>query len=228
MPWNRPYGGSAASRPVITAFVALAGVAAAVLIGREGLTTVPGCGLVSDPHPSQTARDWVTHADHVVVASPQRERESNRRDFASGQYRYQTDRTVTFRVDEVLWSSTARPDRPVAKGFDMTAPGWRVYRANGHRAKRTAADAPRLEIGHTYLLALRWGPEGWNVLGEGAAVPFDDGVADRGEWCGRVLSEGDVARGELFSRKADNSLEKAILGEDARTVKSLLERAARK
>lgn len=227
MPWNRPHGGRTASRPVI-AFVAFAGLTAGVLIGWGGLDTVPGCGYVSDAHPSQTARDWVTYADHVVVATPERERDTGRRDFASGPFRYRTDRMVTFRTDKVLWTSADRPGRPVDKGFDMVAPGWQEYRQSGTRIKRTAPDAPRLETGHTYLLALRWSPDGWTVLGEGAAVPFDDGVAGQGEWCGRVLSKEDVARGELFSRKDDDSLEETILGQDEQAVRRELDRAVRK
>ncbi|MFJ8151691.1 hypothetical protein [Streptomyces sp. NPDC094468] len=60
---------------------------------------------------------------------------------------------------------------------------------------RTAADAPRLKIDHT---------------------------GDRGEWCGRVLSEQDVAEGERFSRHDDHSLEKALLGQDEDAVKRAL------
>ncbi|MCZ9345500.1 hypothetical protein NGM37_47955, partial [Streptomyces sp. TRM76130] len=103
-------------------------------------------------------------------------------------------------------------------------PGWRVYES-GTRIKRTAAAAPRLETGHTYLLALRWADGGWVVLGEGAAVPFDDHVAGQGEWCGRVLSKEDVALGERFSRKDDTSLEKAVLGRDEEAVSAALREA---
>ncbi|MDN3028878.1 hypothetical protein [Streptomyces sp. S.PB5] len=227
MPWNRNYGGRIAGRPAV-AFVAFAGVVAAVLVGQGGLTTVVGCGMVSDEHPSQTAKDWVTYADQVVVATPEREQETDRRDFKSGMFAYQTDRTVTFRTDQVLWSSGKGSARTVDKGFDMVAPGWRVYRESGTRIKRTAPNASRLETGHTYLLALRWSGDGWTVLGEGAAVPFDDGVVDQGEWCGRVLSKEDVARGERFSRKDDDSLEKAVLGQDAAAVKRALDGARAK
>lgn len=223
MPWNGAFGGHITSRPV-TVFLAFAGVVAAVLVGRGGLTTVVGCGLVSDDHPSQTAQEWVTHADHAVVATPEREEETNRRDFETGQFQYQTDRTVTFRTDEVLWSA-AKPRRSLGKDFEMTAPGWSVYRESGTRIKRTAPSAPRLEPGHTYVLGLRWTDDGWTVLGEGAAIPYDDGTADRGEWCGRVLTEEDIAHGERFSRKDDESLEKTVAGQNAQAVKRALDQA---
>ncbi|MBX9397919.1 hypothetical protein K4749_31125 [Streptomyces sp. TRM72054] len=220
------YAADRIPRRPVALFLALAGVAGALLVGRGGLDTVVGCGVADDPHPSQTARDWVENADHVVVATPVREEETNRREFKKGAYRFQTDRTVTFRTDDVLWSAP-RPDRPIAEGFDLTAPGWRIHRASGNRVKRTAAYAPRLEPGHTYLLAVRWTADGWAVLGEGAAIPFDDRTAGRGEWCGRVLTEEDVARGERFSRRADDSLEKAVHGRDEQAVVSALEGAGR-
>ncbi|MFJ3665843.1 hypothetical protein ACIPSE_05250 [Streptomyces sp. NPDC090106] len=209
-------------RPVV-AGLAAAGLVAGVLVGWSSLETVVGCGIAVDDRPSQTAKDWVTHADHVVVASPTAEKDTNRRDYTAGQYAYATDREVTFRADQVLWSAR-QPDRSLDKEFTMTAPGWQVTRG-GTRVKRTAPNASRLEPGHTYLLALRWSDDGWTVLGEGAAVPFDDGVGDQGEWCGRELGKEDVASAERFSRSDDHSLEKAVLGQDAAAVTRALTKA---
>ncbi|MFD7563920.1 hypothetical protein ACFV7O_12080 [Streptomyces tendae] len=202
-------------RPAV-ALLALAGLTAGVLTGREGLTTVVGCGPVGDPYPSRTAADWKAGADHVVVARPASERETDREDFDEGPVRYTVDRSVTLRREETLWSA-GHPRHEVGSDFEMKAPGWSVHRS-GNRAKRTAPQAPRLEIGHTYVLALRWDDGRWVVLGEGAAVPFDDHVAGRGEWCGRVLSEDDFAAGEHFSRRDDHSLEKTVLGRDEHAI----------
>lgn len=202
-------------RPAV-AIVAAIGITAGVLIGREGLRTVVGCGPADDAYPSQTAADWKAGADHVVVAVPSAERETNKQDVAKGAVRYTLDRAVTLRTEKVLWSAaTAR--RELGSAFEMTAPGWSVYRS-GKRVKDTAPEAPRLETGHTYLLALRWEAGRWIVLGEGAAVPFDDHVAGRGEWCGRVLSEDDFAKGERFSRRDDHSLEETVRGQDEHAV----------
>ncbi|WP_129308201.1 hypothetical protein [Streptomyces sp. L2] len=213
------------SRPVV-AVLAVTGIVAGVLVGTSGLETVSGCGTASDYYPSQTAEDWVTYADHVVVASPVREAETGRSDYTKGSVRYDDDRTVTFRTDHLLWSSR-HPAHRMGDSFAMVAPGWRVYRS-GTRVKRTATDAPRLELGHTYLLALRWTDGRWTVLGEGASVPFDDHTGDQGEWCGRVLSKEDVSRGERFSRKDDHSLERALLGQNEAAVTRELARAERK
>ncbi|MEG3627328.1 hypothetical protein [Streptomyces poriticola] len=215
--------GTVPGRPVV-AVLALAGIAASVLVGRGGLDTVVGCGITSDTFASQTAKDWVGNADHVVVASATAEQDSNRRDFDEGPIAYRTDRTVTFRADDVLWSAE-RPRQRLGQDFDLVAAGWNAYRASGKRTERTTAEAPRLEPGHTYLLALRWVSGGWAVLGEGAAVPFDDGVAGQGEWCGRVLGKDDVALGERFSRLDDHSLEKAVHGQDEQAVRRELEAA---
>lgn len=208
----------------VAALLALAGVAASVLVGHGGLDTVVGCGIPSDSHPSRTAADWITNADHVVVATPTAEQDTNRRNFAKGAIQYQTDRAVTFRTDKILWSSP-RPRQQIGQDFDMVSAGWNVYRDSGKRTKRTTAAAPRLEPGHTYLLALRWASGQWAVLGEGAAVPFDQQTVGQGEWCGRTLSKEDVARGERFSRKDDHSLEKAVHGQDEQAVTRELARA---
>ncbi|WP_150133733.1 hypothetical protein [Streptomyces hyaluromycini] len=213
------------TRPV-AALLAAAGIVAGVLVGRPGLESVAGCGTSGDPYPSRTAKDWVSYADHVVVASPTGERETNRRTYAKGSVAYAMDRLVSFRTDSRLWSRSS-PRHALGTAFDMAAPGWEVYRSSGTRVAEMATDAPRLQVGHTYLLALRWHEGGWTVLGEGAAVPFDDHTGDQGEWCGRVLSKEDVAEGEHFSRHDDHSLEKALLGQDEQAVKSALDRAGR-
>ncbi|WP_329560036.1 hypothetical protein OG711_20965 [Streptomyces uncialis] len=209
------------------ACLAVAGILAGVLVGNSALGTVPGCGFGSDAYPSQTAGDWTAHADHVVVATPVKERSINRRDYEEGRTLYDVEREVTFRADDVLWG-TERPGRPVGAEFELVAPGWRVIRASGDRFDHTNANAPRFETGHTYLLALRWDAGRWAVLGEGAAVPFDDRTVGQGEWCGRDLSKEDVARGERFSRPDDTSLEESLLGRNAQAVTRELDKASRK
>ncbi|MEU2422991.1 hypothetical protein ABZ619_18550 [Streptomyces sp. NPDC007851] len=222
---RRLAAGPVAARSV-AALLAAVGIVAGVLVGAPGLETVVGCGTSGDLYPSQTAKDWVSYADHVVVASPTAERETNRRTYARGAVAYATDRLVSFRTDSRLWSRSS-PRHALGGAFDMVAPGWEVYRSGGTRVAATATDAPRLQVGHTYLLALRWHEGGWAVLGEGGAVPFDDHTGDQGEWCGRVLSKEDVAAGERFSRRDDHSLEKALLGQGEQAARNALNRAAR-
>ncbi|WP_037862462.1 hypothetical protein [Streptomyces sp. NRRL S-340] len=212
---------------VVAICLAFAGITGGVFVGASGLDTVVGCGVPDHTYPDQSARDWVTQADHVVVGTPVQEEDTGRRDFTKGPVGHQTDRKVTFRTDRLLWSA-GRPRQSLGRSFDLVAPGWSVMRQSGDRIKRTTGDAPRLETGHTYLLALRWSGGRWAVLGEGASVPFDGHTAGRGEWCGRVLGTEDVARGELFSRSDDHSLEKSLLGQGEEAVVRALDRAARK
>ncbi|MEW2389330.1 hypothetical protein AB0933_13320 [Streptomyces venezuelae] len=216
---------SLSGRPAI-AMLALAGITAGVLIGRTGLRTVVGCGAAADSYPSQSAADWRAGADHVVVALPTAERDSNRHDVAKGPVRYTLDRALTLRKEKVLWSA-ATPRHELGSEFEMTAPGWSVYRS-GKRIKSMAPEAPRLETGHTYVLALRWDAGHWVVLGEGAAVPFDDHVAGRGEWCGQVLSEDDFAKGERFSQRVGHSLEQTVRGRDEKAILRELQKASAK
>ena len=210
----------------VAALLAAVGVLAGVLVGRPGLETVPGCGPSGELYPSQTAQDWVSYADHVVVATPTRERDTNRQDYAKGAVAYTADRLVSFRTDRRLWSAKS-PRHALGSGFDLVAPGWKAYRPSGTRVAQMAVDSPRFQAGHTYLLAVRWHEGAWAVLGEGASVPFDDHTGDRGEWCGRVLGEDDIAEGERFSRHDDHSLEKALLGQDEQAAVRALDRAAR-
>ncbi|WP_112466873.1 hypothetical protein [Streptomyces triticisoli] len=225
---RRAYPFPISSRP-LAALLAAAGIGTAVVVGNGGLDTVVGCGLTEDRWPSNTAREWVTHADRVVVASPTREEETNRRDHPRGPIAASTDRTVTFATSTVLWTSRRHPGRDIGKGFELTAPGWQTYRSDGSRAKRTAADQPRLETGHTYILALRYDDEGrLVVLGEGASVPFDDRTVGKGEWCGRTVDTETFARGENLSRRDDNPLEEITLGRNEDAVRRALDRAAEK
>ncbi|MGX2997482.1 hypothetical protein JNUCC64_25020 [Streptomyces sp. JNUCC 64] len=211
----------------VAAFLATAGIVAGVFVGGSGLgNVVAGCGFNSDAYPSETAEEWAAHADQVVVATPVEERDGERREFTGGIFRYQMDREVKLRNEKTLWSAE-RPRRSIGTGFELVAPGWKVFRKSGARFKSTTSDAPRLETGHTYLLALRWDAGRWTVLGEGAAIPFDDGTVGRGEWCGRVLAPEDVARGELFSRPDDTSLEEVTHGRGIEDVLRELRRAER-
>ncbi|MFD8938780.1 hypothetical protein ACFV0R_26635 [Streptomyces sp. NPDC059578] len=212
--------------PVI-AGLALVGIVAGVLVGSSGLGTVAGCGLGSDLYPSQTAEDWVDQADHVVVATPVKERTINRHDYPNGIFEYKVERQVSLKAEDSLWTSK-QPERSLGDEFDLVAPGWRVFRETGNRFKDTNANAPRLEVGHTYLLALRWVDGRWTVLGEGAALPFDDRTVGQGEWCGRELSGEDVARGERFSRPDESSLEESLHGQNARAVTRALDQASKK
>ena len=64
-------------------------------------------------------------------------------------------------------------------------------------------DTPRLEVEHTYIVALDWvparcdvgdrpQPAGWRALGSDAIVPYDEGVIGQGELEGREQTVAEV------------------------------------
>jgi hypothetical protein len=79
-------------------------------------------GRGADHLPNRTASDWVTYADHVVVATATGEQEvaPTQQEVERGEGTF--GRTVALRVDKVLWSRSDVP-RP--------APDTWVYNAMG-------------------------------------------------------------------------------------------------
>ncbi|MFG2947402.1 hypothetical protein [Streptomyces adustus] len=215
-------------RPVV-ATLAAAGVAAGVLVGWPGLDTINGCGLPVNRYPSESAQDWVDNADVVIVGRATREWESDRQELVSGAYRYQLERTVRLARESVVFTSGRRVHPSPGPTVDYVAPGWKIPRSDATaRVDDLTGDAPRVVLGHTYVLALRREEGRWVSLGEGAVVPFDGHTVGNGEWCGRVLGPVDFAEGERMARRDDHSLEKALLGQGVDAVSRALDRAARK
>ncbi len=142
--------------------------------------------------PDQSARDWVTYADHVVSATVVAETALDKK--RAGGDRWQS-RRVTLAVDDVLWSAD-RPRAGLPAQFDVDGWGWRSD-GSGGRARQAGEGVPRLEPGHAYVLALAWeearcsagdpmSPAQWSALGHDSVVPFDQGVVGTGESAGQV------------------------------------------
>ena len=113
-----------------------------------------------DRFPSATAADWVTYADHVVKVTVTTSTNISpaRREIAAGEGVILRDLVLT--VDRVVWSSP-NPARPAPKSFHWTAFGWLFKGDPSDPASRTemsGADAPRLELGESYLMAIEWEP----------------------------------------------------------------------
>ncbi|MFF9812370.1 hypothetical protein [Streptomyces sp. NPDC014006] len=218
---------SSVTGALVTALAAL-GVVGGVLVGWGGLDTVNGCGYPDNPYPSETARDWVTYADVVVVGQAVGERESGRRELPPGPYRYAVERTVRIRAESVPYESRERSHPAVGAAFDYVAPGWKITRGSRARVDVLTGDAPRVVPGHTYILALRHREGRWVALGEGGVVPFDGHVVGRGEWCGQVVGTDGFAHGERLDRRDDHSLEKALLGQGDQALVRTLRDARRR
>ncbi len=185
----------------------------------------------SDRRPNETATDWVTYADHVVVVTPVSESE-----IAPAQTELERGeglllRHVQLRVDDLLWS---RPDAPEAPtSFGWTAYGWHFKDGStDNRIKMAGEGDSRIELGHTYVMALQWEParcsEGdhvpasWRGLGGGSTIPFDAGVLGQGESEGRVQSAAQV---RAAADAAGGTLEEQMAGKASTDLTRVLESA---
>ncbi|MFG3342510.1 hypothetical protein [Glycomyces sp. NPDC048151] len=213
--------------------LAIAGLAAPgppeTVLPEPGVVMVEG----ADHLPSETAADWVTYADHVVVvnavaetAVPPTQIELDRGEGLIG-------RTVTLEIAEVLWSR---------EGSLMEAPTTWEYTAIGAQfvegdtsapLEMALHERPRVEVGHTYVMAIRWEvercedgetePAQWRGLGEGSEIPFDDATLGNGEL------EGEIQSAEQFAAAAAEEtalgLEEQVAGQTADALVSELEAA---
>ncbi|MEE1942428.1 hypothetical protein V1L54_24005 [Streptomyces sp. TRM 70361] len=222
------------------ASAAVAAVTATLLAGPAGPAGASGpverqraaedvvVGHAADHLPNQTAEDWVTHADHVIVVSavserqiPPTQQELDRGEGVIG-------RNVTLRIDEVLWSRDGAP-KPAPRTWDYSAVGWQFTDGDtGNRTELAMHDRPRVEVGHTYIMAVVWeqarcspgdpeAPAQWRGLGEGSEIPYDTGVIGTGEQEGRTQRADEaataVARGTEAG--ADDGLEERLAGREA-------------
>ncbi|WP_125206554.1 MULTISPECIES: hypothetical protein [Isoptericola] len=191
--------------------------------------TSPGTAIHgAEPYPNDSAADWVTYADHVVVATVTSEREMPRGDHEEDTGEGSVGRSLTLQADEVVWSADDPAHGPPEGEFSMPGMGWTL--TDGDRSPMVAEDTPRLEVGHSYVFALFWMPEvpdepepypaRWNALGLDAVVPFDDGIIGNGEEMGELVSPAQERRGPTHAD--DATLEQTLAGEGLDALKSLL------
>ena len=145
-------------------------------------------GNGSDHLPSVTAADWVTYADHVIVVEAVSEEalqptaaELERGEGVIG-------RIVSLTVEDVLWSREGAPKAAPAT-WEYSGLGWHFAEGDTAGAVEMAlVDFPRVEVGHQYVMAIRWEralceedgeytPAQWRGLGEGSEIPYDDNTS---------------------------------------------------
>ncbi len=178
----------------------------------------------SDRLPNKTASDWVTYADHVVVVTPIAEKESvTEAEVARGEGTIWRD--LTLEVKDFVWSRP-NPDKPAPDTFPWRSYGWSFTGGSTeNRQTMAGADAPRIEMGHTYIIAIEWQegscqpgdevvPPKWRGLGTDSTVPFDGGVIGVGELEGQV-------RTAVEARRAADSESPYLSFEDRLAGKSL-------
>jgi len=198
-----------------------------------------GSGLVmasgSDRFPSQSAVDWVTYADYVVVVRPTDDEEvapsAEEVEHGEGVILRNVELTVT----DVLWS-TSRPPRDAPRTFEWTAYGWAFNDGSTtNRVEMAGEDEPRIELGHTYIMAIEWVdarcspgderiPAQWRGLGDDAVIPFDNGLIGEGELEGH---DQTVAQAESSADPKDPnfSLEDQMAGLEISALVEQLRRA---
>ncbi|MBM9460756.1 hypothetical protein JK386_12650 [Nocardioides sp. zg-536] len=159
----------------------------------DGPVEVLKGGMASEAWPSWTWNEWAAWSDVVVLADVTSESEEGTYSAADGSGESTIGRKVTVKVGDVLWardSAFAVGDR-----VDVSAAGW-VDRPGEKRVRIALETAPRLEVGRTYVLALRsaggcdadtGGSEGWSVLGSSAAWPVSGSTIGTGESEGRTV-----------------------------------------
>lgn len=188
----------------------------------------------ADHLPSTTASDWATYADHVVVVEAVAEQTLAPAQVEIDRGEGLIGRTVTLEVAEVLWSSESAP-QPPPKAWEYSAAG-SMFK-NGDVDDTTAvavAERPRVEVGHSYVMAIRWEPAqcsegdpmkpaGWRGLGEGSEIPYDGDTLGNGEFEGRVQTAGTFAA--AADAEPDQGLEERLAGQSAESLVPELEAA---
>ncbi|MFE1884953.1 hypothetical protein [Streptomyces diastatochromogenes] len=181
----------------------------------------------NDRYPSRTAQDWVTYADHAVVVTALDDQavepdtsDPDNPEGDSGPIM----RKVTLRVDKVLWSKD-KPAHAAPSTFAWDAFGWHQTE-DGQRVEMSGAHEPRIEPGHTYVMALQWQaprcpagdepiPGEWRGLGGESTIPYDHEVLGQGEFEGETQSGASAEESALPSADPNYALRDELAGEKA-------------
>lgn len=182
---------------------------------------------------SQTVGDWVTYADHVLVVTAVAEagQPPSRDELERGEG--MIGRVTTLRVDTVLWSAPDAPQPAPAPTLTWSSAGWIFNNNNGlGTVKFGMKDSSRIEIGHTYVLAIEWIDDPcsrdpakgeWDGLGSGGTIPFDGGILGVGEFEGRVRTLDEAkARAHVLEPVA-RFLRDEMVGEPVATLVAALQ-----
>lgn len=221
----------------IAAVGLLSGFLAVVLLqGDASSESSVGTQFVhgADRRPDTTASDWVTYADYVVVVTPVSDTELPPTAIEVERGEGLILRKLELRVDEVLWR---RPGRVAAapETFTWTAHGWQFSDNDpANRVEMAARDEPRVETGHSYVMAIvhtparcspgDFSPAGWRGLGTDSIIPFDGGVLGQGEEEGETRSAA-ASRAKVKPDEPNFSLEDRVVGTSKTNLRGLLERA---
>ena len=230
----------AARRRRVRSMAALAGVVvtatvggmAWIQLGQQGrgpqmlaapVVMRPSGGL--ETHASSTARDWVENADFVAVVNVTAESRRNATAADDGTDDQLIGRSVTLEVVRQIWTRTGGSSIKAGDSAEVSAPGW-VTHADGSMSRVAIDGQPRLEVGHTYVVALvasvctTDAAVGtlWMTLGRDAVLPAD------GDRIGYGESEGRTVAGDP-DQTTPMSLERQLLGDTSWAIAPKLDAA---
>ncbi|MFE3456172.1 hypothetical protein ACFXKD_01405 [Nocardiopsis aegyptia] len=183
----------------------------------------------------QSARDWVSNADHVVLVRAVDERIHEPEPVEVERGEGMVGRTVTLEVRRVLWSAPD-PARPAPETYEY--PSWGFVFNGGVDDMRPigAQDEPRVEVGHDYVIAIDWEearctpgdgrrPAMWMGLDNSSVVPADDGVVGNGESGGRVASARERRNSPEPLLRGEGTFEGRMMGATVDALARELDRA---
>lgn len=182
---------------------------------------------------SSSARDWVTYADAVarIRITGERAQPSVESETATGAGVDVLGRDVKADVDTVLWSRPESGRVELPSKLTIPAYGWMVDE-EGARIEMVGRGASRLDVDHTYIVALKWYPPScvgedgasgtWGPIGTGGVIPVGPGgTLGAGEFEGATLTPTQFRK-----QVPGGSLRADVAGSTVVDVKAALASAA--
>lgn len=183
-------------------------------------TSAPVTVEAMEQYSSTTLDDWQAYADAIVVADVNQEARIDlpESETNTGEGTDLIGREITVEISKAIWADTAGKFRD----FDtvrMAASGW--LEGDGKLTEVVVGDGARLEVGHQYVLALKWFPERsdegdetepaqWGIIGANAALPADADTIGVGEYRGSEigkLSTSEVPEGSVLGEHLGQSID---------------------
>lgn len=174
---------------------------------------------------SSTADDWVQTAQTVALVRVVEEREGAFTQVDDGSGDAVQARSVSLEVVRELWRSPEAGEILALEEGDtiaIEASGWVISEA-GSKAPLAIRGQPRLEVGHSYVVALVNADcaytTSWGILGTHGVIPADTNQLGYGE------SEGRLVTGDK-DQTSPGTLERRVLGQNPDVVTADLKAAA--
>lgn len=214
------------TKRVLLSCAAVGALAASiVIVTGKSSDEIVILGEGSGRYPAQTATDWVSNADYVVVVAVVRDSAMpltpSQRESGEGL----VNRDVAMGVIETVWTSEgAKHELP--KEIHYVSTGWALKNGDLTESPKLAEDdTPRFEVGHTYVMALEYDECAesetyrWRGLSSDSNIPFDDEILGNGELAGKIVepSDHEVPRDDL-----EYGLKDAVNGEPLETLSRTL------